>query len=100
MWIRIGWAITNQDGSLGVTLDALPTNGKLEIREWEPSTMPETVRPERPDPKRVALDALRAAVGAATAAGLFDDIAARVHPSVINGFVDALRDFSLPETVK
>jgi hypothetical protein len=33
MWIRIGTAFTNRDGSLNVVLDALPVNGKLHIRE-------------------------------------------------------------------
>ena len=33
IWIRIGTAFTNQDGSLNVRLDATPTNGELQIRE-------------------------------------------------------------------
>lgn len=32
-WVRIGSAFKNKDGSLTVLLDALPTNGKLQIRE-------------------------------------------------------------------
>lgn len=32
-WVRIGTAFTNKDGSLSVLLDALPVNGKLQIRE-------------------------------------------------------------------
>ena len=32
-WLRIGAAFTNRDGSLNVVLNALPTNGKLNIRE-------------------------------------------------------------------
>lgn len=32
-WVRIGTAWVNRDGSLGVTLDALPVNGRLVIRE-------------------------------------------------------------------
>jgi hypothetical protein len=34
-WVRIGAAFTNSDGSLSVKLDALPTNGQLQVREWE-----------------------------------------------------------------
>jgi hypothetical protein len=37
IWIRIGTAFTNRDGSLNVKLDATPTNGELQIRE--PSEM-------------------------------------------------------------
>ena len=32
-WMRIGIAFTNRDGSLDVRLDALPLNGRLQIRE-------------------------------------------------------------------
>lgn len=32
-WVRIGRAFTNRDGSLSVQLDAMPMNGRLEIRE-------------------------------------------------------------------
>ncbi len=32
-WMRIGVAFTNRDGSLDVRLDALPLNGRLQIRE-------------------------------------------------------------------
>ena len=35
-WLRIGWARTNRDGSFNVTLDALPVNGKLQVRDWTP----------------------------------------------------------------
>ncbi len=31
-WVRIGACFTNRDGSFSVVLDALPTNGKLQIR--------------------------------------------------------------------
>lgn len=33
LWIRIGHASRNRDGSLDATLDAIPTNGSLHIRE-------------------------------------------------------------------
>ena len=32
-WLRIGRAFTNQDGSMNVYLDAVPTNGQLQIRD-------------------------------------------------------------------
>lgn len=35
-WVRIGTAWRNKDGSTNVALDALPTNGKLQIREPQP----------------------------------------------------------------
>ena len=35
-WIRIGSAFLNQDQSWNVKLDALPLDGKLNIREYQP----------------------------------------------------------------
>ncbi len=35
-WNRIGVAFTNRDGSINVKLDALPTGGTLQIRDYEP----------------------------------------------------------------
>lgn len=35
-WLRIGAAFPNRDGSLNVYMDALPTNGQLQIRDWQP----------------------------------------------------------------
>jgi hypothetical protein len=32
-WLRIGAAFVNADGSWNVYLDALPTNGQLQIRD-------------------------------------------------------------------
>lgn len=37
-WVRIGVGFVNKDGSINVTLDALPTNGMLQIRNWEPQS--------------------------------------------------------------
>jgi hypothetical protein len=34
-WTRIGVAFTNRDGSINVQLEALPVNGRLQIREEE-----------------------------------------------------------------
>lgn len=36
-WVRIGAAFTNRDGSLSVHLDAVPTNGTLQIRDPDES---------------------------------------------------------------
>ncbi len=36
LWLRIGSAFPNRDGSLNVFLDAMPINGKLQIREYQP----------------------------------------------------------------
>lgn len=35
-WLRIGWAHVNHDGSYNLHLDALPINGKLQVRDWQP----------------------------------------------------------------
>ena len=35
-WQRVGSAWTNSDGSINVTLNALPVNGKLHIRAPKP----------------------------------------------------------------
>ena len=35
-WLRVGAAFENRDGSMNVLLDAMPTNGQLQIREYRP----------------------------------------------------------------
>ena len=35
-WVKIGAAFGNRDSSLSVVLDALPTDGRLQIRPAEP----------------------------------------------------------------
>ncbi|MGB5191947.1 MAG: hypothetical protein WBN70_03125 [Polyangiales bacterium] len=35
-WVRVGAAFVNRDGSLSVRLDAMPVNGKLQIRDYQP----------------------------------------------------------------
>lgn len=35
-WLRVGTAFENRDGSLNVYLDAIPVNGRLQIREYPP----------------------------------------------------------------
>jgi len=36
LWIRVGSAFENRDGSTTLLLDALPVNGKLQIRDRRP----------------------------------------------------------------
>ena len=36
IWVRVGVGFTNRDGSLNLKLDAIPVNGTLQVREWEP----------------------------------------------------------------
>ncbi len=38
LWVRIGSAFRNRDGSLNAMLDAVPTNGSLHIRELRPAS--------------------------------------------------------------
>jgi len=33
LWIRIGTAFDNKDGSINIKLNALPLSGKLQLRE-------------------------------------------------------------------
>jgi hypothetical protein len=42
-WVRVGVGFTNRDGSLNLRLDAIPVNGLLQVREWEPERRPESV---------------------------------------------------------
>jgi len=35
-WVRVGAAFVNRDGSLSIRLDAMPVNGKLHIRDYQP----------------------------------------------------------------
>ena len=37
IWLQIGAAFENKDGSLNVRLNALPTDGKLHIRNDDPA---------------------------------------------------------------
>ncbi|MBI5516344.1 MAG: hypothetical protein HY909_21345 [Deltaproteobacteria bacterium] len=37
LWLRIGTAYTNRDGSLTLRLDALPVNGMLQVRDPDPA---------------------------------------------------------------
>lgn len=40
-WQRLGSAWTNKDGSINLSLNALPLNGKLHIREPKPEEDPQ-----------------------------------------------------------
>jgi hypothetical protein len=35
-WVRVGVGFTNRDGSLNLKLDAIPVNGTLQVRDWQP----------------------------------------------------------------
>jgi hypothetical protein len=52
-WNRIGVAFTNKDGSINVKLDALPTSGTLQLRDYEPREDLETGNPARAKALRV-----------------------------------------------
>lgn len=43
LWVRIGSAFRNRDGSLNAMLDAVPTNGSLHIRELRPLPARESI---------------------------------------------------------
>ena len=45
-WVRLGTAFRNRDGSLNATLDGMPTNGTLHIRELRASDAPREGRSE------------------------------------------------------
>jgi hypothetical protein len=34
-WTKVGVGFINRDGSINLRLDALPTNGTLQVRDWE-----------------------------------------------------------------
>ena len=51
LWLRVGTAFMNRDGSWTVRLDALPLSGTLIIRDPDPKESPsEESVPERPVP--------------------------------------------------
>ena len=59
-WTRVGVGFVNRDGSLNLHLDAIPINGKLQVREWE-APRQELASPDvaraRPRPQPVAAGA-------------------------------------------
>jgi hypothetical protein len=36
IWLRVGSGFHNRDGSLSLLLDAMPINGRLQVREYRP----------------------------------------------------------------
>jgi len=46
-WVRVGAAFVNRDGSLNVRLDAMPVNGELQIRDYQPRESREAAARER-----------------------------------------------------
>jgi hypothetical protein len=40
VWLRVGSAFENRDGSVTVLLDAVPIGGRLQIREYQPRDVP------------------------------------------------------------
>ncbi len=35
-WVKVGIGGVNKDGSINLKLDAVPVNGTLQVRDWEP----------------------------------------------------------------
>ena len=46
-WVRVGAAFVNRDGSLNVRLDAMPVNGELQIRDYQPREARDSTERER-----------------------------------------------------
>lgn len=36
IWLRVGSGFHNKDGSLSLLLDAMPINGRLQVRDYRP----------------------------------------------------------------
>lgn len=63
IWVRVGVGFTNRDGSLNLRLDAIPVNGTLQVRPWEPiERRPDAADapplPARPSSRDKALDSV------------------------------------------
>jgi hypothetical protein len=41
-WTKVGVGFVNRDGSITLKLDAIPVNGTLQVRDWEPREGRET----------------------------------------------------------
>ena len=53
-WTRVGIGFVNRDGSINLRLDAIPINGVLQVREWEPQERRQEggdTPPPRPRPR-------------------------------------------------
>lgn len=53
-WLRMGAAYENRDGSWNLYLDALPVNGRLQIRDWDDAPSERERRPSEPREDRAA----------------------------------------------
>ena len=49
-WVKVGVGFVNRDGSITLRLDAIPVNGTLQVREWEPRDEGSSRRPVEGDP--------------------------------------------------
>jgi hypothetical protein len=45
IWLRVGSGFYNRDGSLSLLLDAVPINGRLQVREYRPRDSAAARRP-------------------------------------------------------
>lgn len=52
IWVRVGVGFTNRDGSLNLRLDAIPVNGTLQVRPWEPIERRPDMAESHPIPAR------------------------------------------------
>ena len=53
VWLRVGSAFENRDGSITVLLDAVPVGGKLQIRDYQPRDALAPPPVEQPDQARL-----------------------------------------------
>lgn len=61
-WTKVGVGFVNRDGSITLRLDAIPINGTLQVREWEPYE-------RRPDAADAGSSGMRPRAKALPAAG-------------------------------
>jgi hypothetical protein len=47
-WVKLGVGYVNRDGSINLRLDAVPVNGTLQVRDYEPYTDGERPRTDGP----------------------------------------------------
>lgn len=56
IWVRVGVGFTNRDGSLNLRLDAIPVNGTLQVREWDPGNRRSESAEAHPLPRSTSRD--------------------------------------------
>jgi hypothetical protein len=54
-WMRMGSAFVNRDNSINIYLDGLPTNGKLQLRDWDDPPWEKDKKEASPQPALGAL---------------------------------------------